>query len=115
MIRVDAEQAKATLIADCKAAFPKLDKHLSEWLRAHCIAPRPIVLSRKTDGGNSESFWLITDHNGRDDASFRVVYDDETQRYGLECTIQNNVCLFAGYRASLVDTVSDIKGNGRDA
>jgi hypothetical protein len=113
MIRFDAEQAKAKLIADCQAALPRLDSRLGEWLRSHCIPPRPIVLSRKTDGGNSESFWLVTDHNGRDDASFRVVYDDESGRYGIECTIQNNVCLFAGYRASLVDTVTDIKGDGR--
>ena len=58
---------------------------------------------------NTEQFWLITDHTGREDASFRIVFDEALRRYGIECTILNNISLFAGFRASLVDAVSDIK------
>jgi hypothetical protein len=86
-----------------------LDRVQAQWLRAHALPARRIPLSRKTDGGNTEEFWLVTDHTGSDDASFRVVYDDVSGQYGIECTIGNDVNLFAGFRASLLDAVTDIK------
>ena len=109
MIEADAIRARAAVTADFQAALPALDRRLDDWFRAHVVAPRPIVLARKSDGGNTEEFWLVTDHTGTDDASFRIVYDDAANRYGIECTIQNGVCLFAGYRATLVDALTDIK------
>jgi hypothetical protein len=109
MIDSTAEQVHADVRADYEAAAGQLDPRTREWLRAHLIPPRPIELDRKTDGNNTEQFWLITDHTGREDASFRVVFDDALRRYGIECTILNNISLFAGFRASLVDAVSDIR------
>jgi hypothetical protein len=110
MIETSAEQVRAAVLGDYEAAAGSLPPSIRDWLRAHLIPPKPIALARKTDGKDSEQFWLITDHNGRDDASFRIVFDDASQRYGIECTILNDISLFAGFRASLVDAVTDIKG-----
>jgi hypothetical protein len=110
MIETTAEEVRAAVLADYEATRPLLAPSVREWLRTHLIAPTPIALARKTDGKDIEQFWLITDHNGRNDASFRIVFDDALRRYGIECTILNDICLFAGFRASLVDAVIDIKG-----
>ena len=109
MVGADESQARTTIAADCAAAIGQLDRRTGIWLQAHARPPHRITLSRKTDGGATEDFWLVTDHTGADDANFRVVYDDVVARYGIECTILNGVCLFIGFRASLVDAVTDIK------
>jgi hypothetical protein len=109
VIGTDHAAVSAKVDADCVEAIPQLDRRVGLWLQSHRIAPRKISLSRKTDGGNSEDFWLITDHTGADDAAFRVVYDDVTARYGIECAILNSISLFIGYRATLVEAVTDIK------
>ena len=109
MIGADASRARAAITTDFQAALPRIDRRLDDWFRAHLVAPRPISLARKSDGGNPEQFWLLTDHTGSDDSGFRLVYDDVANQYGIECTIQNGVCLFAGYRATLTDALTDIK------
>lgn len=106
----DAAKARSEVLADFTAAAPLLEDSLRTWMRSHLIPPREIIVARKTDGNNTEQFWLITDHNGSDDASFRLIYDDLSRRYGLECTIQNNVSFFAGFRSSLVEAVTDMRG-----
>ena len=109
MIHADETLARSTIAADCAVVSSKLDRVQAQWLRSHALPARRITLSRKTDGGVTEDFWLVTDHTGADDASFRVVYDDVSGQYGIECTIGSDVNLFAGFRASLLDAVTDIK------
>ena len=109
MIHADQTLARSTIAADCAVVIGKLDRVQAQWLRAHALPARPITLSRKTVGGETEDFWLVTDHTGADDSSFRVVYDDVTAQYGIECTIGSDVNLFAGFRSSLLDAVTDIK------
>lgn len=109
MIGTDEAAVRAKVAADCEAAGRDVDRRVGLWLQTHKIAPRRIALSRKTDGSNTEDFWLVTDHTGSDDASFRVVYDDVIGRYGIECAILNSISLFIGFRATLVEAVTDIK------
>jgi hypothetical protein len=109
MVRTEPAIARATIAADCAAMISMLARNQAQWLRAHALPPQRITLARKTDGGHREDFWLVTDHTGADDAGFRVVYDDVSRQYGIECTILNGVNLFAGFRASLLDAVTDIK------
>ena len=109
MIGADQAAVTATVTADFAAATRQLDRRVAMWLQMHKIAPRKIALSRKTDGSNTEEFWLVTDHTGSDDASFRLVYDDVAARYGIECAILNSISLFIGYRTTLVEAITDIK------
>lgn len=109
MIGADATAVDATVAADIAAVGSQLDRRVALWLQMHKIAPRKIALSRKTDGSNTEEFWLVTDHTGSDDASFRLVYDDVAKRYGIECAILNSISLFIGYRSTLIEAITDIK------
>ncbi len=109
MIGTDENAVRATIAADCAAAVPLLDRRVVLWLKTHAIVPRRIRLSCKTDGSESEEFWLVTDHTGSDDSSFRVVYDDTVANYGIECAIMNSISLFIGFRATLVEAITDIK------
>ena len=109
VIGSDEAAVHAKVAADCAAVTGALDRRVGMWLQMHKIPPRRISLSRKTDGSSSEEFWLVTDHTGSDDASFRVVYDDIADSYGIECAILNSISLFIGFRASLLEAVTDIK------
>ena len=109
MIGTDEAAVHATVAADCAAVVGQLDRRVALWLQLHKIVPRKITLSRKTDGSNGEEFWLVTDHTGADDSSFRLVYDDVAGRYGIECVILNSISMFSGYRASLLEAITDIK------
>lgn len=109
MIGTDQAAVNATVAADCAAVVSQLDRRVALWLQLHKIAPRKITLPRKTDGSNGEEFWLVTDHTGADDSDFRLVYDDVAARYGIECAILNSISLFIGYRASLLEAITDIK------
>jgi hypothetical protein len=109
VIGTDETAVQARVAADCAAAVPLLERRVGTWLKLHAIAPRKISLSRKTDGGESEQFWLVTDHTGSDDSSFRLVYDDVVGQYGIECAILNSISLFIGFRASLLEAITDIK------
>lgn len=109
MIGADQVAVNAKVAADFAAVNVLLDRRVGLWLQSHKIPPRKISLSRKTDGSSAEEFWLVTDHTGADDASFRVVFDDVAGRYGIECAILNSVSLFSGYRATLLEAITDIK------
>ncbi len=109
VIGTDEAPVQAKVAADCAAVTGTLERRVGTWLKLHAIAPRRISLSRKTDGSDSEQFWLITDHTGSDDSSFRLVYDDVVGQYGIECAILNSISLFIGYRASLLEAITDIK------
>ena len=52
--------------------------------------------------------WLVTDHSGDSDASSRVVYDVETEMFGLVMGLQNGVLWHMGAYGSLVEAVQSI-------
>ncbi len=109
MSDTESTVAIAKIAADCEVAIRALEPRVGQWLRSHVVPPRRITLARRTDGSDTKEFWLVTDHTGTNDASFRVVYDDEGARYGIECAILNSISLFSGYRATLAEAVTDIK------
>jgi hypothetical protein len=56
--------------------LPSLALHLRSWAEQHLIQPRRIKLSLDPEGNAPKDFWLVTDHNGKDDSTSRVVYDN---------------------------------------
>jgi hypothetical protein len=85
-----------------------LAPHLRSWAEAHLIAPRQVRLSLDPDGTSSKDLWLVTDHVGTNDASYRVVYDDETDGFGLECTLETGVEWYMGDYGSFAETVENM-------
>jgi hypothetical protein len=84
----------------------ELPEHIRRWSVAHLIAPRKVTLATDPDGEQYADFWLVTDHTGSDDASYRVVFDEETDDFGLEVTLNTGVCWYMGsYGSSFAVTV----------
>src|SRR5258705_4128568 len=85
-----------------------LAPHLQTWLRAHLIEPRLSRLSVDCNGPSSKAFWLITDHTGKEDSSYRIVYDGEHEVFGLECTLESGVEWYMGGYGSFSDAVESM-------
>ena len=88
--------------------MPSLKPHLLSWAQQHLIRPRKITLSLDSDGNTSKDFWLVTDHNGKDDSSYRVVYDAEEQAFGLEVTLETGVEWYMGTYGIFAEAVENM-------
>jgi len=78
------------------------------WFAAHRILPRPVSLAEDSEGTKWEEFWLVTEHTGADDSSFRIVYDDGREGFGRECLLDTDVPLFLGVYPTLEDALDEI-------
>jgi hypothetical protein len=97
----------ADLIAEAVAKeMPSLPSCLRYWVQAHLVTPRPILLSRDSEGHSTASYWLVTDHVGIDDAPCRVVFDGDA--FGLAMTLENGTECFMGRAASFADAVQNM-------
>jgi len=86
-----------------------LAPHLQDWLRAHLVEPRLVRFS--ADANNRTSFkdlWLVTDHIGEQDSSYRIVYDENNQVFGLESTLNTGVEWYMGSYGSFSETVESM-------
>jgi hypothetical protein len=82
-------KAPEALRAGVTEGLPGLATHLQSWVQAHLIEPRQVCLATDPDGTSFKGVWLVTDHTGENDSSYRIVYDDEAQLFGLECTLES--------------------------
>jgi hypothetical protein len=85
-----------------------LAPHLCNWVRRHLIQPRLVNLSTNQDGTSFKTLWLITDHVGKDDSSYRVVYDEDEQGFGLELTLNTGVEWYMGSYGTFSETVENM-------
>jgi len=69
---------------------------LREWVESHVIRPRSVAISKDPDGKEYSNIWLVTDHTGNNDSSYRVVYDQGKKSFGLEVTLKNGISWFMG-------------------
>lgn len=85
-----------------------LAPHLRDWLRDHLVDPYQIRFSVDTDGKSFRDLWLVTDHVGGKDSSYRIVYDEIEQSFGLECTLESGVEWYMGIYGSFSETVENM-------
>ncbi|MBA2733808.1 MAG: hypothetical protein H0U54_13055 [Acidobacteria bacterium] len=85
-----------------------LAPHLRDWVRSHLIQPRQVSFSINQDGTSFKTLWLITDHVGKDDSSYRIVYDEDEQDFGLEVTIDTGVEWYMGSYGTFSETVENM-------
>ncbi len=87
-----------------------LSPRLLQWARAHLVAPRRIIVANDPDGKSEAEYWLVTDHTGHEDSGYRVVYDERTRTFGLECTLQNGIHWYMGESAggSFAQAIEDM-------
>lgn len=84
-----AEEVVARIQGLVSEALHGLAPQLRSWAEAHLVSPRRIELVTDLDSGTQATFWLVTDHVGHDDSSYRVVYDPGTGMFGHAMTIQD--------------------------
>jgi hypothetical protein len=89
-------------------SLPSLKPHLRSWAQQHLIQPRKINLSIDSDGNTSKDFWLVTDHNGKDDSSYRVVYDADEKIFGLEVTLETGIEWYMGAYGTFAEAVENM-------
>jgi hypothetical protein len=87
---------------------PVLASHLQSWAQVHLIEPRHVRLAADPDGTSFKGVWLVTNHTGENDSSYRIVYDDEAQLFGLECTLESGVEWYMGNYGSFSETVENM-------
>jgi hypothetical protein len=81
---------------DIEEELPHISESLRPWLERHIVTPRLITLSINPEGSHTRDFWLVTDEVGKDDSSYRIVYDPDSQKYGLEMTLNTGVQWYMG-------------------
>ena len=85
-----------------------LAPHLQDWLRTHLVDPRPIRFYADAEGHSFKDLWLVTDHTGEKDSSYRIVYDESNQMFGLEVTLDTGVEWYMGSYGSFSETVASM-------
>lgn len=85
-----------------------LGPQLRSWVEDHLILPREVRLATDVDGTSFKKFWLITDHVGTNDSSYRIIFDEETDSFGLECTLDSGVEWCMGNYGSFDEVVENM-------
>lgn len=86
----------------------ELSPDLRAWAEGHLITPRPIHLLDSLDSSETSAYWLVTDHVGEHDSSYRVVYDERHDAFGFEVTLGDGRELFLGRVGSFAETVREL-------
>lgn len=82
--------------------------HLRSWVDEHLISPRQVWVAIDTNGTSFKTLWLVTDRVGENDSSYRVVYNNETDAFGLECTLDSGVEWYMGNYGSFAEAVENM-------
>lgn len=85
-----------------------LAPHLQAWVDEHLIPPRQVSLAVDPDASSFRNLWLVTNHVGTKDSTYRVVFDEETDAFGLECTLDSGVEWYMGNYGSFAEAVENM-------
>jgi hypothetical protein len=91
-----------------QAGLSKLRPSIKQWVQTHLVHPRLISLSLDPDASSFKEVWLVTDHTGEQDSSYRIVYDSDSELFGLECTLESGVEWYMGNYGSFSQTVESM-------
>ena len=91
-----------------KIGIANLPEHLADWAKSHVCDLKRVKLSKDPDGKEFSYYWLVTDNTGSGDSSYRVVYDEESKMFGLECTLGNGLEWYMGAYGTFVETINSM-------
>ena len=105
---IESDKPPEQLGANVAEGLTLLAAHLKSWVDRHLIEPRRVRLATNAEGTSFKYLWLVTDHTGENDSNCRVVYDHESQMFGLECTLDTGVEWYMGNYGSFSETVQNM-------
>lgn len=85
-----------------------LPEHLANWAKSHLCDLKKVKLSKDPEGKKFSYYWMVTDNIGYSDSSYRVVYDEETKMFGLECTLSNGLEWYMGAYGTFEEAVENM-------
>ena len=88
--------------------FPSISPRFHGWVRDHLIEPKPVRLAIDSEGVTYEELWLVTDHVGKEDSSYRVVYDPSDDNFGLEMTAIEGIEWYMGAYGEFFETIESM-------
>ena len=83
-------------------SFPS---HIYDWVKEHLVVPKKVQLFEDYESENKVGLWLVTDHTGNNDSSYRVVFDETESDFGLAVTLENGRECFMGLNGKFGHTV----------
>lgn len=87
----------AALINDLVAAsYGRIDPSMKDWVNTHVMEPRQHTSWDSPDRKRQISLWLVTEHTGYNDTSYRIVWDPATQHFGLETLLADGSSIYQG-------------------
>ena len=98
-------QVESQIVALVAAELPCFSQHLRDWVDQHLIIPRQESFSQNENGTGEITLWLITDNIGKNDSSYRIVFDEFKGRFGLVVKLQNEVEWLMGFYGGFAETV----------
>lgn len=82
---------------------------LKQWFLTHLIEPTKISLDNSILTLHQNIFWLITDHIGINDSSYRIIHSlDKPYNFGLEMTNDLGKHGFLGFYGNLKETLENM-------
>ncbi|HYX72065.1 MAG TPA: hypothetical protein VE732_04785 [Nitrososphaera sp.] len=104
----ESEKVVEQINLKVQKTLSSLKPHLRSWAQQHLTQPRRCILSLDSDGNSLKDFWLVTDHNGKEDSSYRVVYDADEQVFGLEVTLESGIEWYMGAYGTFAEAIENM-------
>jgi len=108
LVMAESKNIPTQIQAKVADGLAGLAPHLQSWLHEHLIEPRQVQLAMDPKGTSFKHLWLIANHVGENDSNCRIVYDDEADAFGLECTVEPGVEWYMGNYGSFAETVENM-------
>jgi hypothetical protein len=101
----DASRVLARIDAEVAAGLASLDGHYRAWAEAHLVSPHRVMAKISFESDTVESFWLVAAETGIDDSGYRIVYDPETEMFGLITRVRGHGDVLIGLYGDFARTV----------
>ena len=101
-------EVKILIVKRVKKDLSKLPPHLRDWGKAHSTNPRRITFYTNLETGEMDSGWLVTDHTGIQDSSYRIIYDEAFDMFGLITELQDGRVYCLGLYGGFAETVESM-------
>jgi hypothetical protein len=85
-----------------------LSAPLLVWAEAHLITPRVVTLFSGLDSSTTVDYWLVTDATGSDDGSYRVIYTEDLDSFGLSVILEGERHCCIGFYGGFAEAIESM-------